>query len=123
MGSAATTVTTVTTVMSTNLLTVDQARTRRNEARCRCQTDDLLPTQYDRDELYFGDDCSSLIDQECGDVNCIKCSYSWPRADPLQWESPEGACRCEVLEGEPMPDDSYKPLVADVDGVDTTLYV
>merc|ERR1712062_464442 len=32
MGSAATTVTTVTTVMSTNLLTVDQARTRRKSS-------------------------------------------------------------------------------------------
>ena len=33
-----------------------------NDAKCRCQTDDLRPTQYDRDDLYFGDDCSSLID-------------------------------------------------------------
>ena len=94
-----------------------------NSAMCRCQTEDLIPEPIPYDDLTFGDDCASLTDDFCADVDCIKCSFSWPKTDPLEWLSDDAACRCEYEEGEVIPDERYPPLIVEVDGVDTTLYV
>lgn len=64
-------------------------------AKCRCQTDDLVPEPIPNDEITFGDDCASLTDQACGDVDCIKCAYSWPKWDPMEFNSMDAMCRCQ----------------------------
>ena len=40
----------------------------------------------------YGDACSSKSDDYC-DGSC-ECDWSWPTNDPLQWNSPDAACRC-----------------------------
>ena len=49
--------------------------------------------------------------------------FSWPKDDPSQWNSEDAACRCAIYPDESFPPVVYEPLVVDVDGVDTTLYV
>ena len=51
------------------------------------------------------------------------CLFSWPRSDPLKWNSEDGACRCAILPGEPSPRNGFQPLIVDVDEVETVLYV
>lgn len=82
-----------------------------------------MPATLTKDELEFGEACSTLADQECGDVNCISCSYSWPKADPAGWASSDAMCRCQYEEGEVIPIFSYPELQVEVDGVETTLFV
>ena len=57
-------------------------------------TEDQVPTPIDYDDLKFGESCSSLTDQECGDVNCIQCAWSWPKWDEAEFESIDAMCRC-----------------------------
>ena len=90
---------------------------------CRCQTDDLIPEPIPHEELEWGGLCENLTDNECGDVDCQVCSYSWPKTDPLQWLSEDASCRCQYEVGEEIPVFSYPELVVDVDGVETTLWV
>ena len=64
------------------------------DAKCRCQTEDNTPEPIPEDEIAWGDDCANLTDGACGDTNCIKCSWSWPKFDPLTFSSPDAMCRC-----------------------------
>ena len=50
---------------------------------------------YSDDELTFGNNVCPwtsgvFCDNECDD----SCTYSWPTADPMEWDSVHGACRC-----------------------------
>ena len=49
--------------------------------------------------------------------------FTWPNEDPLRWESDQAKCRCAVLPDEPEPKNRFEPLVVDVDGADTQLWV
>jgi hypothetical protein len=68
-------------------------------------------------EYEYGNDCTNLTDQDCAKVDCAKCSWSWPKYDPLSFESLDAMCRCEYYEGETIPVFSYPELLVDVDGV------
>lgn len=94
-----------------------------SDAKCRCQTDDLIPTDYPKDELDFGASCDTLTDDLCADYDCQVCSWSWPLADPLLWDGSEAMCRCEYKVGEEVPDESYPAINVNVDGVDKELWI
>lgn len=66
-----------------------------NDAKCRCQTEDLIPDTLPYEDTVFGSACSSLTDQACGDVDCIQCNWSWPKWDILEYESLDAMCRCQ----------------------------
>ena len=75
----------------------------------------------------YGDACALLSDGMCTDVNnCIRCSWSWPTNTSVipPYEDPNADCRCERSSDDPEPAPTgYPPLVVNVDGIATTLYV
>ena len=65
-------------------------------AACRCEAEvQLRPTPTD---FTFGDNCASLDEDFCADVDCASCKQSWPinsqYMDPQIFD-PHSACRCE----------------------------
>jgi len=73
-------------------------------AACRCsrEADDDSSVdpepQPSTDDYEYGNDCATLRDEYCGDVNCAECRWSWPVGS--DWASPDAACRCSREAGD-----------------------
>ena len=72
-----------------------------SQAGCRCEyTQDEIPAPPDENTVFsYGGDCVNLDDDECADVDCAVCKWSWPSqstfVDPWSTD-PWHYCRCEV---------------------------
>ena len=82
---------------------LDPATWNSTDAACRCKigsdgspTPSPTPSPSPSDNYEYGNDCGSLEDDYCDDVDdCNKCAWAWPKDDPAQWNSSAAACRCQ----------------------------
>ena len=71
------------------------------------QRPDITPTpEDDTDEYAYGDACSTTSDQDCANVDCLECNWSWPLNDPAAWDSSDALCRCMTERDSGSDDDS-----------------
>ena len=93
-------------------------------AMCRCETE-VDPDRLEPTDFEWGEGCGSLDADQCGDVDCEICTFSWPDDSPYldpASQDPYAMCRCQQ-ERQPTPDPSCTSWAITEDGVEKTLYV
>ena len=65
-------------------------------AMCRCETE-VDPDRLEPTDFEWGEGCGSLEADQCGDVDCEVCTFSWPDDSPYldpASQDPYAMCRC-----------------------------
>ena len=89
------------------------------DAQCRCEleVDPLRPVPTD---FTFGNDCASLTQDACAEIDCEICKMSWPTDSPYLFpdtQDPYSMCRCEQ-ERQPSTDFTYGNACSGLDNDD-----